>query len=81
MLGDEIAPAQLPPPLGKKSAASQRPDVVRVGVEIMHVWDVEMKACVFSLEMCVYCRWRCPDEDAAKAMEEGGDGLDESWGA
>ena len=79
MLGDEIAPVQLPPPLGKKSAASQRPDVVSVGVEIMHVWDVEMKACVFSLEMCVYSRWRCPDEDAAKAMEEGGDGLDESW--
>ena len=30
-------------PLGKKTAASQRPDVVNVGVEIMHVWDVDGK--------------------------------------
>ena len=66
-------------PLVKKTAASQRPDFVSVGAEIMHVWDVEMKTCLFSLEMCIYSRWRCPDEDAVKAMEEGGDGLDESW--
>lgn len=66
-------------PTPNSHAKSQRPDVVRVGAEIMHVWDVELKACLFSVEMCIYCRWRCPDEEADKAMEEGGDGLDESW--
>ena len=62
-----------------KSKASQRPDVIDVGAEVMHVWDIDLKMCLFSVEMCLYTRWRCPDDEADQAMEEGGDGLDETW--
>ncbi len=58
---------------------NQRPDSVSVGVEIMHVWAVDMKLCLFSVEMCVYTRWRCPDDESDVALADGGDGLDESW--
>ena len=66
-------------PKDVKQYASQRPDEVEMGVEVMHVWDVDLKLCLFSLEMCVYTRWRCPDDEAEQALQEGGDGLDESW--
>ena len=59
-------------------ALTGRPDKVYVGVEVLHLWDLEVKTESFSCELIIYTRWRCPKEEREAAMAEGGDGLDET---
>ena len=58
---------------------SGRPEVVFVGAECMHLWDLEVKTESFCCELIVHTLWRCPTEENEAAMEAGGDGLDETW--
>ena len=62
-----------------QSNTAGRPNIVYAAAECLHLWDLEVKTESFCCEIIVHTLWRCPVEENEKAMEYGGDGLDETW--
>merc|ERR1719269_62063 len=77
---DEEAEAESASDEDNGSAQSARPQIhVQLGLEVLHVWAVDIKNESFKVEARVLLRWPCPEEHAEEAAREGADALDVDW--
>jgi hypothetical protein len=56
-----------------------RPEVLYMATEIVHLWDLNIKAETFSVELVVHTKWAVDAASADKVMEESGGDLNEHW--
>jgi hypothetical protein len=49
-----------------------RPRNVWIAVEIQHTFDIDIKSESFAFDILIKMMWRCPNNEAAEALEESG---------
>lgn len=73
------APSAAPSEEKQAQVDLQRPDVLYLASEIVHLWDLNIKGETFSIETIIHCKWPVDPQHADAVMKESGGDVNEHW--